>query len=207
MRKKTVLITGATSGIGKATAYRLAESKMQLIVCGRRTEVLDKISIGGGLGYSINKISNQFAHALFISLGARTQMFNPLFGVGISINNFGIITKNFNDTQEELPESIIVSTFYQPIYFPGVLYCDIYKEKSMDDLQIRLGLESTAYKNIILRLGYNSNTIDLIDSHSIYLKGLSCGIGIIAEKWDVDIGFYNLETAGIVSSISLTYKK
>ena len=90
--------------------------------------------------------------ALFISLGARTQMFNPVFGMGISINNFGIITKNFNDTKEELPESVLLSTFYQPIYFPGVLYCDIYKEKFMDDLQLRLGLESTVYKNIILLL-------------------------------------------------------
>ena len=43
MSKKTVLITGATSGIGKSTAYRLAESKMNLIICGRRGEVLDKI--------------------------------------------------------------------------------------------------------------------------------------------------------------------
>ncbi len=43
METKTVLITGATSGIGKATAYRLAESKMQLIICGRRREELDKI--------------------------------------------------------------------------------------------------------------------------------------------------------------------
>ncbi len=43
MKAKTVLITGATSGIGKATAYRLSESKMRLIICGRRREVLDKI--------------------------------------------------------------------------------------------------------------------------------------------------------------------
>ena len=43
MEAKTVLITGATSGIGKATAYKLAESKMQLIICGRRREELDKI--------------------------------------------------------------------------------------------------------------------------------------------------------------------
>ena len=43
MEAKTVLITGATSGIGKAIAYRLAASKMQLIICGRRKEELNKI--------------------------------------------------------------------------------------------------------------------------------------------------------------------
>ena len=32
MEAKTVLITGATSGIGKAIAYRLAASKIQLII-------------------------------------------------------------------------------------------------------------------------------------------------------------------------------
>ncbi len=43
MGTKTVLITGATSGIGKATAYKLAQSNMQLIICGRRREELEKI--------------------------------------------------------------------------------------------------------------------------------------------------------------------
>lgn len=38
------MITGATSGIGKATAYLLAESNFRLILCGRRKELLDAIS-------------------------------------------------------------------------------------------------------------------------------------------------------------------
>lgn len=42
---KTVLITGATSGIGKATAELLAKQGLRLILCGRRTEVLDQLKM------------------------------------------------------------------------------------------------------------------------------------------------------------------
>lgn len=40
---KTALITGATSGIGKATAIVFAKEGINLIICGRRREALEKL--------------------------------------------------------------------------------------------------------------------------------------------------------------------
>lgn len=43
MNKKIAFITGATSGIGKATAQLFAENNIKLILCGRRGERLEQL--------------------------------------------------------------------------------------------------------------------------------------------------------------------
>jgi len=172
-----------------------------------KKQVWNKFSIGGSIDYAISKIANQFSHALLISLGIRTQTDNPKSGLGLSINNFGKIINRSYSFNENIPTFLNLSTFYSPKYFPGIVLFDISKFDSLDDLQIRVGVEIKIFDYLFIRFGSSNNSFDLSDSYSSYLPALCGGIGIKSKNWDIDLGFFNLETAGMVTGLSLLYKK
>ena len=172
-----------------------------------KTHFANLISIGCSFNYAINKISNQFSHALMTSFGIRTQLDNPRFGLGVSMNNIGKILDHAYRMNENIPTSLSFSTFYSPKNFPGFLLLDIIQSNNIDTTQIRLGLEIQINNYILLRFGNSNSAFNLSDSYSSYFAGLSGGFGIQSNKWDIDIGFFNLESAGIVTGLSLTYKK
>ncbi|WP_298792424.1 SDR family NAD(P)-dependent oxidoreductase [uncultured Allomuricauda sp.] len=55
--KKTAFITGATSGIGKATAQLLAKQGFNLVICGRRQDRLDALKDELGKTTSVHSLN------------------------------------------------------------------------------------------------------------------------------------------------------
>ena len=86
--KKTALITGATSGIGRATAHEFAKHGINLVLCGRRQERLDTIE---------NALSKQtLVHTLNFDVrdkeatqAAIASLPDPFKTIDILINNAG----------------------------------------------------------------------------------------------------------------------
>lgn len=85
---KTVFITGATSGIGKATAELLAENNFRLILCGRREERLKELE--NVLGAKTEVTTLQFdvrdKHSVFDAIQNLPKDFQQ---IDILINNAG----------------------------------------------------------------------------------------------------------------------
>ncbi len=85
---KTALITGATSGIGKATAFSLAEEKFNLVICGRRKEALDELA--EQLGRKVNVHTLQFDVRNKNEVNEAIQTLPPDFNtIDLLVNNAG----------------------------------------------------------------------------------------------------------------------
>lgn len=58
--KKIALITGATSGIGSATAHKLAQNGFNVIITGRRNDLLDNLKKELGIKYKADVFTMNF---------------------------------------------------------------------------------------------------------------------------------------------------
>ncbi len=83
---KTILITGATSGIGKTTAEFLASQGARLILCGRRQERLNELKEELPTDVHTLNFDIRDRKAVFTSIESIPEEFKP---IDVLINNAG----------------------------------------------------------------------------------------------------------------------
>ena len=83
---KTALITGATSGIGKATAIRFASEGIQLILCGRRTDRLEQLKKDLSVETSV--------HILSFDVRNREEVLQKIDSLPGDFKNIDILVNN-----------------------------------------------------------------------------------------------------------------
>ena len=86
IQNKTALITGATSGIGRATAHEFAKYGIRLILCGRRQERLDTIQ--SALSKQTEVITLNF------DVRNKTEVFNAIASLPDSFKHIDILINN-----------------------------------------------------------------------------------------------------------------
>lgn len=84
--EKTVLITGATSGIGHATAQILAKKKYKLIICGRRKSRLEEIK------KDLSQLTE--IHTLSFDVSQKEEVFNAISSIPINFQQIDILLNN-----------------------------------------------------------------------------------------------------------------
>ncbi len=86
--KKTAFITGATSGIGKATAEILAKNDFKLILCGRRKDRLESLAASLSEFTSIHTLTFDVRDKAAV-LASIDSLPNDFSEIDILINNAG----------------------------------------------------------------------------------------------------------------------
>lgn len=83
---KTALITGATSGIGRATAYEFAKHGINLVLCGRRQERLETIE------KALSKLTD--VHTLNFDVRDKTATLETIANLPESFQRIDILINN-----------------------------------------------------------------------------------------------------------------
>ena len=126
MKNKTALITGSTSGIGRATAVALARRGAHVVVSGRHTdrgaEVVDSIRAEGGQADFVGADLSDARSATELAIRA-TEIAKSAGGtLDILVNNAAIGAGGpTSGTEEAVFDAVLATNLKAPFYLVGHL--------------------------------------------------------------------------------------
>lgn len=113
----TVLITGCSSGIGRALAYAFLRKGFRVIATARRTDTLKDLAIGGASTFALDVNSSQSRQALVADLRAA-----GIEALDLLIHNAGMAAMG---PIIELPEAALRQQFETNVIAPVLLSQDL----------------------------------------------------------------------------------
>ena len=148
MKDKTVVITGATSGLGKATALQLAQKGASVVIVARSNtkanEVIKEIEKGGGKGQSI--ISD--LSSMMDTKEAADSIATVVDRLDVLINNAGAHFPKYRETPEGL-ESTLALNYLSPFLLTHRLI-ELMKQTASDYGEVRvINITSIMHKSPI----------------------------------------------------------
>ena len=129
MNNKTICITGATSGIGEATANLLARKGHRLIITGRRDDRLKKMSTELVESYNIDCLTLNFDVRDKSAVSAKLESLAPEWsGIDVLINNAGLAagldpvhSANMDDWEQMIDTNIKGLLYMTRMIAPGMV--------------------------------------------------------------------------------------
>ena len=177
---KTILITGATSGIGKSTAYLFAKNGYQLILTGRREERLEQISkdLKSSFNCEVQTLCFDVRNAEETQNALESIDKNRFSTIDILVNNAGLASGiNTIDNGELSDWDVMIDTNVK-----GLLYVTralLPQLKEQEEAHI-INIGSTAGKNVYQNGNVYCATKHAVDalSQSMRIELLPFGIKV-----------------------------
>ena len=178
LKDKTVVITGASSGIGKALANEFAKRGANLILGARQYVTLCEIAQSLESDYSIKAVAVQCDVVQEADCEQLIKQAVLTFGkIDVLVNNAGITMRAlFNDTDVRVLKSLMDVNFW------GMVYCTKYAMPELLKTQgTVVGVSSIAgYKGLPGRTGYSASKFAMngfLDA--LRIENLKTGVNVL----------------------------
>jgi len=172
-----------------------------------KSTIANTLSYGFGLGLIHSKIESYSASGLVLNMGVRGRMLKGRLGLGLSLENAGLILSDYDNTGETLPTAFRAGMNFQPMHLPAVLAVDAVKYAD-EDLHLIASIELSTSDKFTLRVSTSSYKEDLQigDYNEEFISGMAGGLAMKFTRFTVDIGMQDLGAAGIITAFGLNYE-